>query len=263
MTRFIAILSISFCLLGCSAKSSLRIDNLVFGNKRTGLQAEAPVFKPGETVYLGYAIRGVAKDGSGNAKLSYKVSFVDENDALVEVKGVEFKVNSELTAYGLQKPDPMKIPSSPSGPRILRFEVFDEISGERLIQEYPFAVEGSGNADIDPRDESHLAFCRSNLKIIDLALEMYWSDHDYKYYPESLPDLVPDYLKVVPECLAAGEDTYTRSYQSNAAEILQGLQQTGQTEIKPTFSVHCSGEHHKKAGVGQNRPALDSENGLE
>ncbi len=48
--------------------------------------------------------------------------------------------------------------------------------------------------------------CKSNLKNIGTALEMYSSDHGGEY-PPSLATLSPEYLKRIPECPLAGQDT--------------------------------------------------------
>ncbi len=74
--------------------------------------------------------------------------------------------------------------------------------------------------------------CKSNLKNVATALEMYSSDNEGRY-PTSLGYLTPNYLKSIPECLAAGKkDTYTASY-----------------EAGPTnFTIFCKGENHTRVG---------------
>lgn len=54
--------------------------------------------------------------------------------------------------------------------------------------------------------------CRSNLKNIGKALEMYSTDWD-GHYPPELSTLVPTYLKEIPLCPGAGLDTYSDSYE--------------------------------------------------
>jgi hypothetical protein len=87
--------------------------------------------------------------------------------------------------------------------------------------------------------------CKSNLKNIATGLEMWASDHQGKY-PERLSQLTPDYLKTLPTCPAAGQDTYSAHYKRRPAG----------------FSVYCWGHHHKDMRVQRNRPAYNSEQGL-
>lgn len=57
-----------------------------------------------------------------------------------------------------------------------------------------------------------LTACKSNLKNIGTAFEMYstdWSGH----YPKDISRLTPNYLKTFPECPQAGKDTYSDSYE--------------------------------------------------
>ena len=60
-----------------------------------------------------------------------------------------------------------------------------------------------------------LTACKSNLKNIGIALEMYSTDHSGKY-PGSLSALVPEYLKQIPVCGAAGYSTYRACFGRNA-----------------------------------------------
>ena len=59
--------------------------------------------------------------------------------------------------------------------------------------------------------------CRSNLKNIGLALEIY-THQEKKVYPDSLKSLVPDILVSIPPCPAAGEDVYSQTYRYFPAE---------------------------------------------
>ncbi|MEW6277134.1 MAG: DUF1559 domain-containing protein [Candidatus Eremiobacterota bacterium] len=65
-------------------------------------------------------------------------------------------------------------------------------------------------AQIRPRAQARLTACRSNLKNIGTALDMYASD--WHVYPGSLGALTPNYLKILPECPKLGIETYSRSY---------------------------------------------------
>ena len=64
---------------------------------------------------------------------------------------------------------------------------------------------------IRPRSRNALGASKSNLKNLGTALEMYSKDWENRY-PSSLSGLIPNYLKVIPECPTAGTDTYSGSY---------------------------------------------------
>jgi competence protein ComGC len=61
------------------------------------------------------------------------------------------------------------------------------------------------------RSRGSLTACKSNLKNIGTALEMYSTDWGARY-PPSVALLTPNYLKTMPICPDASEDTYSRSY---------------------------------------------------
>ncbi len=92
-----------------------------------------------------------------------------------------------------------------------------------------------------------LTQCMSNCKNIGTALEMYSTDNS-GHYPTSLKKLVPDYLKFIPTCAAAGKDTYSATYESG---------------MNPDwYKFHCSGAHHTKVGAPPNYPQYNSTQGL-
>jgi len=95
------------------------------------------------------------------------------------------------------------------------------------------------------RSQGTLTACKSNLKNIGTALEMYSSDHG-GHYPEKLSELTPNYLKTIPTCPCAGKDTYSASYRSTANPDY--------------YLVFCSGSNHK--GLPPNFPQYDSVQGL-
>lgn len=87
--------------------------------------------------------------------------------------------------------------------------------------------------------------CKSNLKDIGTALEMYFVD--YGSYPQSLSVLVSaSYLGTIPKCPSAGADTYSASYTHNQNH----------------YKIYCKGNAHKTLGVPPNMPSFDSEMGL-
>ena len=102
------------------------------------------------------------------------------------------------------------------------------------------------------RPQGQLAACKSNLKNIGTALEMYRTDHS-ETYPKALSQLSPNYLRVFPECPSAGKDTYSASYLQHAS-----------TDVEPAFfRVCCQGQHHLEANVkNSDRPVYDSKQGL-
>ena len=65
--------------------------------------------------------------------------------------------------------------------------------------------------------------CKSNCKNIGTALEMYSTDWEGKY-PSDMASLIPNYLKVIPECPAAGTDTYSRFYSNSPMVAKDSLQ---------------------------------------
>jgi Tfp pilus assembly protein PilE len=60
---------------------------------------------------------------------------------------------------------------------------------------------------IRARAQSRGSACPSNLKNIGTAFEMYSTDYAGEY-PKELDLIVPNYLKTIPECPAAGRVTY-------------------------------------------------------
>jgi hypothetical protein len=97
---------------------------------------------------------------------------------------------------------------------------------------------------VDTRD---LTSCKSNLKTIGLGLEMYSTDNS-GYYPTQLGSLTPKYLRIIPVCPAAGQDTYSASYRMSTEP--------------DAYEYCCQGQAHKAAQVPANHPRYDSTNGL-
>ncbi len=102
------------------------------------------------------------------------------------------------------------------------------------------------------RGQGQLTACKSNLKNIGTALEMYATDHAGKY-PDNIGVLAPDYLFTIPACPSAGRDTYSESYK------LDSPQDEDQWEV---FHLHCAGENHIRVGVPPDFPAYNSMLGL-
>jgi len=92
---------------------------------------------------------------------------------------------------------------------------------------------------VEARQRGQLTACRSNLRNIATGLEMYETDHNG--LPKELQALTPDYLKYIPECPAAGMETYSRSYRKKDGD----------------FTLYCSGSHHPD--LGENKPNYSEE----
>lgn len=91
-----------------------------------------------------------------------------------------------------------------------------------------------------------LTACRSNLKNISTALEMYSTDAN-GLYPLSLDALTPGYLRTIPTCPFAGSMTYVYTSHSNP----------------DNFTVYCAGNNHDASGMGPNQPSYTSTAGLQ
>jgi type II secretion system protein G len=99
---------------------------------------------------------------------------------------------------------------------------------------------------IRAKSRSQLTGCQSNLRNLGNALEMY--NVDYKgRYPTNFDILTPNYIKTVPECPAAGSNTYTSSY------IV--------TTVPDSFEIFCDGNNHSGFSP-PNYPAFNSVQGL-
>lgn len=85
------------------------------------------------------------------------------------------------------------------------------------------------------RCRSPLSGCKSNLKNIGTALEMYSTDFGGQY-PVSLEQLYPDYLKREPICPQAKHSTYRASFGPQAPYNSGAYQDY--------YLVECTGENH-------------------
>lgn len=102
---------------------------------------------------------------------------------------------------------------------------------------------------VNPADE-----CASNLKNIATGLEMYSTDWSGRY-PPSTEYLVPNYLRTIPPCPAAGEDTYSKSYQTGPDAPLND------PAYQEYFYLECRGHNHLE--LQANRPRYNGITGLE
>lgn len=98
---------------------------------------------------------------------------------------------------------------------------------------------------IRARAQGLLTSCKSNLKNIATALEMYSTDSAGRY-PSALATLAPNYLKQVPSCPSGG-----------GAYVLTT------TSVPDVFSITCSAtQQHSGAGVAAGYPQYYSVSGL-
>ena len=91
--------------------------------------------------------------------------------------------------------------------------------------------------------------CKSNLKNLATACEMYSTDN-HSLYPGRLDTLTPNYLKHIPLCPSAQKETYSGSYIS--------------CNVRPEgYTIFCEGQFHQKGGLANpNYPQYSSFSGL-
>ena len=100
---------------------------------------------------------------------------------------------------------------------------------------------------IRARAQGQVTACKSNLKNIGTALEMYSTDNSGRF-PTSLNTLTPNYLKTIPTCPSAGSAVYSSGFSA--------------ASNPDAYTVVCNGTNH--AGVGQSAgyPQYTSTQGL-
>lgn len=94
------------------------------------------------------------------------------------------------------------------------------------------------------RGQGQLTACKSNLKNIATACEMWASDNAGRY-PKELSQLTPSYLKTIPTCPTAGKDSYSATYKAQANPDF--------------FAVACGGHNH---GTPDDFPQYNANEGL-
>lgn len=100
-----------------------------------------------------------------------------------------------------------------------------------------------------------LAKCEQNLKSICTAMEMYSIDYRGAY-PNSLGQLVPDYLAEIPPCPIAEVDTYSKSLELGASSP------HNPEKFGAFYYFECSGGHHQGVTKTGAEPSFDSVRGL-
>jgi len=94
------------------------------------------------------------------------------------------------------------------------------------------------------RQSAILNSCRSNLKNIGTALEIYGRDNGGQY-PHSLPVIVPRYMSSIPTCPGAGRATYSIRVSAQCTD----------------FTIICSGKNHTWY-LAPDSPRYDPHNGV-
>lgn len=106
---------------------------------------------------------------------------------------------------------------------------------------------------IQARSRGRFPACKSNLRNISTALEMYSADFS-GYYPERMALLEPDYLRAIPTCPSAGRDTYSASY-------VRAVRPPGATK-GDAYTLMCQGANHESAGLEPDFPQYNSVEGI-
>ncbi len=104
------------------------------------------------------------------------------------------------------------------------------------------------------RNGGQLTACKSNLKNMGTAMEMYSTDWNGLYPVQNKAQLTPNYLKTIPECPAAGTDTYVFEMGPKATYNTQSYQEY--------YFVRCQGDNHGYVSVPANYPQYNGIVGL-
>jgi len=100
---------------------------------------------------------------------------------------------------------------------------------------------------IRARAQGQLTACKSNLKNIGTALEMYSTDNGGRF-PTAAGGLCTAYLKQIPTCPSRGSDTYTTGFVS--------------ASNPDAYTVDCKGSNHSGVSQGTDFPQYTSTQGL-
>jgi hypothetical protein len=123
------------------------------------------------------------------------------------------------------------------------FAVYSKASGVLVVLFMVYMIFIS--APPPPTGQRQLTSCKSSLKNIGTALDMYAFDNA-KLYPSRLEEVVPQHLKSLPTCAAAGKNNYVYL----------------RSEDCQAYTVYCRGAFHSKVSTRENCPQYDSFHGL-
>ncbi|MDQ7825482.1 MAG: hypothetical protein RDV48_21970 [Candidatus Eremiobacteraeota bacterium] len=117
---------------------------------------------------------------------------------------------------------------------VIGFSVF-------LVFAYIYMVENMPNR----YSGGTLTACKSNLKNLGTAMEMYSTDNEGRY-PKTISKITPDYLKTLPTCPASGTMTYCYIY----------------TAVPDVYTMWCNSTAHVRVSGKANYPQYDAVQGL-
>jgi hypothetical protein len=117
------------------------------------------------------------------------------------------------------------------------------------------ATTSTTSAPSDAEAKGRLTACKSNLKNLATAMEMYSTDWAGKYPPvdTGFQLITPNYLKTIPECSAAKEMTYIYVGPDHETNVLG---------YEDFYFLSCTGGQHSAAGVDGDFPAYTGIVGL-
>lgn len=104
-----------------------------------------------------------------------------------------------------------------------------------------------------PKRQGPLTACKSNLKNIGTAMEMYSTDWQ-GHYPNNLAALTPAYLIALPQCPVSRSQSYRLQTGPKAGYNTQGYEDY--------YVLQCQGENHKRIRLAPNFPQYDCLQGL-
>ena len=110
---------------------------------------------------------------------------------------------------------------------------------------------------IRARAQGQLTACKSNLKNIGTAAEMYSTDWSGKY-PGTYAKLTPNYLKIGPTCPTAGSDTYSPTWKTGSG----APGNTTAPIYTDYYYVSCGNNIHEAVSVTGAYPAYNGITGL-
>ena len=109
---------------------------------------------------------------------------------------------------------------------------------------------------IRARAQGQLTACKSNLKNIGTAMEMYSTDWSGKYPTGGMNLLTPNYLKTIPECPAAGSVTYSADFGASGGPTYNTA------GFQDYYWITCATTNHTAVSVSADYPQYDGIQGL-
>lgn len=98
---------------------------------------------------------------------------------------------------------------------------------------------------LDSHHRKRLLECKTNLKDLGTAMEMYSTDYD-GHYPSQLQMLTPNYLAELPSC-----PNSDGQYQLKTLPDAPG----NDSGFEDYYYIFCAGQNHQAAGEGKDQPA--------